>query len=117
MYQQIVLIGNVGNKDPETRKTPSGIPVANFSMATNRTYTDARGEKHTKTVWFRITAWHKLAEIVEQHVKAGTREVVGRRGASGTRTDDDDVRVEVSGAAAHRSSRLGERCPDPLSPP
>jgi len=63
MYQQIILIGNVGN-DPEMRYTASGTPVSAFRMAVSKHWTSADGQKQEKTVWFRITAWQKLAEFV-----------------------------------------------------
>ena len=68
-YQQIILIGNVGG-DAELRYLPSGVPVASFNMAVNEEWTKD-GEKQSKTVWFRVTTWNKLAEIVAQYVKKG----------------------------------------------
>ena len=44
MYAQLTLVGNVG-QDPEMRYTPSGVPVCHFSVAVNRTWTNAAGEK------------------------------------------------------------------------
>ena len=62
-----ILIGNVG-KEPEIRKTQSGISVANFSLATSK---KVKGEE--KTEWHRIVAWDKLAEIVEKYVHKGDK--------------------------------------------
>lgn len=62
-----ILIGNVG-KEPEIRKTQSGISVANFSLATSK---KIKGED--KTEWHRIVAWDKLAEIVEKYVHKGDK--------------------------------------------
>ena len=62
-----ILIGNVG-KEPELRKTQSGISVANFSLATSK---KVKGED--KTEWHRIVAWDKLAEIIEKYVKKGDK--------------------------------------------
>ena len=70
MYQQIVLIGNLGN-DPELRYTPSGVPVASFDLAVKKSWTDAEGGKQEKTTWFRVTAWRKLAEIAAQYLAKG----------------------------------------------
>ena len=70
MYQQITLIGNLGN-DPEMRYTPSGVPVTSFSIAVNRRWTNANGEQQEKTTWFRVTCWRKLAETAAQWVKKG----------------------------------------------
>ena len=62
-----ILIGNVG-KEPEIRKTQSGISVANFSLATSK---KIKGED--KTEWHRIVAWDKLAEIIENYVHKGDK--------------------------------------------
>lgn len=62
-----ILIGNVG-KQPEIRKTQSGISVANFSLATSK---KIKGED--KTEWHRIVAWDKLAEIIEKYVRKGDK--------------------------------------------
>jgi len=43
--------------DPEMRYAPSGQPVANFSVATNRKFKNAGGEDVKETVWFKVSAW------------------------------------------------------------
>lgn len=65
-----ILIGNVG-KQPEIRKTQSGISVANFSLATSK---KIKGED--KTEWHRIVAWDKLAEIIEKYVHKGDKVMI-----------------------------------------
>ncbi len=75
MYQQITLIGNLGN-DPEMRYTPSGVPVASFSLAVNKTWTGQDGQKQDKTTWFRVTTWRKSAEIVSQYLTKGSKVMV-----------------------------------------
>ncbi len=70
MYQQVVIVGNLGS-DPEMRFTPSGIPVTSFSVAVNRRWTDSNGEQREKTTWFRVTAWRKLAELCNQYLSKG----------------------------------------------
>ena len=70
MYQKIIIIGNLG-RDPEMRYTSDGTPVTSFSLATNRTWTDASGEQQKRTVWFRVTAWRRLAETCNQYLSKG----------------------------------------------
>lgn len=67
---KVILIGNVG-KDPEVRYMPSGDPVAQFSMATTKSYKDQSGEKKEFTEWHNIVAHHGLATIIEQLVTKG----------------------------------------------
>lgn len=75
MYTQITLVGNLGG-DPEMRFLPSGQAVCNFSLATNRNWTDQNGEKQTVTTWWRIAAWGKLAENCTQYLHKGSKVLV-----------------------------------------
>ncbi len=78
MYHRIIIVGNLG-RDPEMRYLPSGTPVTNFSVAANRTYTNANGEQIKETIWFRVSAWGKLAETCHQYLKRGMRVLVEGR--------------------------------------
>ena len=53
---KVQLIGRLG-RDPDMRYTASGQPVANFSMATDETYTNREGQKVERTEWHRIVVW------------------------------------------------------------
>ena len=86
MLNKITVIGNVG-RDPEMRYTPSGSPVTSFSLATNRNYTTADGERHEETEWFRVVAWNRLAEQCNQYVTRGMRVYAEGRLKSDTWTD------------------------------
>jgi single-strand DNA-binding protein len=70
MYQKVTLIGNLGG-DPEMRYTPDGTPVTSFRVATNRVWTDSSGQRQERTVWFRVTAWRRLAETCNQYLTKG----------------------------------------------
>ncbi len=78
MYQRVILVGHLG-RDPEMRYTPQGTPVTNFSVATNRVYTNANGEQVKETIWFRVSAWGKLAEVCAQYLSKGRRVLVEGR--------------------------------------
>lgn len=78
MYQKLIIVGNLGN-DPEMRYTPSGTPVTNFSVATNRTWTDQQGETQQETAWFRVSCWNRLAETTNQYLSKGRRVLVEGR--------------------------------------
>jgi single-strand DNA-binding protein len=77
-YHTIVIAGNLG-RDPEMRYTPSGQAVTNFSIAVNESYTNNNGERVKRTIWFRITAWGKQAEICNQYLKKGRMVLVEGR--------------------------------------
>lgn len=78
MYHTIIIVGNVG-KDPEMRFTPSGQAVTSFSVATNRQYTASSGEQVKETIWFRISAWGKQAEICNQYLRKGSKVLIEGR--------------------------------------
>ena len=114
MYHTIIVVGNVG-RDAEMRYTPSGAAVASFSVATNREYTSSSGEKVKETVWFRISAWGKQAEVCNQYVKKGMMVLVeGRLNADpntgGPRLWGDPVRAsfEVTAGTVRFLSSRGE---------
>ncbi len=69
---KVILIGNLG-KDPEVKYTPSGVPVAKFSIATNERFKDKAGEWQDRTEWHNIVAWQRLAEIIGEYVKKGSK--------------------------------------------
>ena len=86
-----MLIGNVV-RDPEVRTTPTGQNVASFSIATNFVWTDANGQKQEKAEFHNIVAWRRLAEIVGQYVKKGSKIYV--EGRLQTRSWDDQNAVK-----------------------
>lgn len=69
---KVLLIGNVG-VDPLMKKTPGGIPVISFRMATSQTWKDRTGNLREQTDWHTIIAWRGLAEIVEKIIHKGAR--------------------------------------------
>ena len=70
---KVTLIGTLG-RDPEVRFMPNGNAVANLSLATDESYNDKQtGQKVEQTEWHRITVYGKLAEIVQQYLKKGSK--------------------------------------------
>jgi single-strand DNA-binding protein len=69
---KVILLGNVG-KDPEMRATGSGMVIANFSIATSERFKDASGAWADRTEWHNLVAFGKLAEIVRDYVKKGSK--------------------------------------------
>jgi single-strand DNA-binding protein len=108
---KVILIGNLG-RDPETRYTQSGTPVAHFTMATSDRWTDPSGEKKERTEWHRIVVWGKQAEIVSQYLRKGrqvyiegslqTREWTDREGAKRQTTEVRAQRVQLLGRPEER---------------
>ena len=70
---KVILVGNAGN-DPEFRVMPNGNGVANVSLATSETWKDKNtGDQQEKTEWHRVIFFNRLAEIVEQYIKKGSK--------------------------------------------
>lgn len=67
-----VILGNVGD-DPSIRYMPNGKAVANFTVATSESWKDQQGQKQERTEWHRCTAYDKLAEIIGEYVKKGSK--------------------------------------------
>lgn len=67
---RISIIGNLG-RDPDVRTTPNNTAVASFSVAVNERRRDADGNPQEKTLWFRVTAFGRLAEIAGQYLTKG----------------------------------------------
>lgn len=72
MYiNKAILYGNL-TKDPEIKALPSGIKVASFGLATNRTYKDKNGVKQEKVDFHNIVVFGKQAELMQQYMKKGS---------------------------------------------
>ena len=111
------IIGNM-TRDPELKSLPTGKSVATFSVATNRVWTDAQGQKQKSAEFHNIVMWGKLAEIANQYLKKGrkvyiegrmqTRDWTGQDGVKRYRTEIvadnmimlDGNRGDVSSASA-----------------
>lgn len=97
-YQKIIITGNLG-RDPEMRYTPSGQAVTSFSVAVNESYTNANGERIKKTIWFRVTAWGKQAEICNQYLKKGQQVLVDGRMSADPNTGGPKVWTKQDGSS------------------
>lgn len=86
MVNKVILIGNLG-RDPEVRSTPSGQPVASFTLATSRRWRDKNGQKQEQTEWHQIVVWGKQAEIAGQYLTKGKQ--IYLEGRLQTRSWDD----------------------------
>ena len=70
---KVILIGNLGN-DPEVRYGANGNAVTNISVATSESWKDKEtGAKKEQTEWHRVTFFNRLAEIVGEYLKKGSK--------------------------------------------
>ena len=76
---KVILIGNLG-QDPEVRYMPNGNAVANVSLATSESWKDKNtGETQERTEWHRVVFFRRLAEIVGEYLKKGSKVYVEGR--------------------------------------
>ena len=96
MFQKVVIVGNLGT-DPEMRYTPSGSAVTNFSVATNRKWSDSQGNQQEETVWFRVSVWGKMAETCNQYLSKGRQVMVEGRMRSDPETGGPRIWTDQNG--------------------
>ncbi|MGE7604310.1 single-stranded DNA-binding protein [Peribacillus sp. NPDC097675] len=113
MMNRVVLVGRL-TKDPELRYTPNGVPVATFTLAVNRTFTNAQGEREADFI--NCVVWRKPAENVANFLKKGSLAGVDGRVQTRNYEGQDGKRVYVTEILAEsvqflepRSSSAGER--------
>ena len=71
LKNSVQLIGRLGN-DPQIRSFESGKQMATFSLATNESYYNNKGEKLNDTQWHNIVVWGKKAQVVDDYLKKGS---------------------------------------------
>jgi single-strand DNA-binding protein len=101
-----MVIGHLG-QDPEIRYTPTGLPVVNFSVATDEPYLDKESNREERVEWHRIVVVAKLALTCHEYLKKGRQVYVEGRlrtrewesnGATGRRTEIVGSRVQFLGS-------------------
>ena len=114
---KVILIGNLG-ADPEVRYTPNGNAVANISLATSESWRDKQsGEVQERTEWHRVVFFNRLAEIVGEFLRKGSKCYI--EGALRTRKWQDKSGVErytteiVAAEMSMLDSRGGSGAPMP----
>lgn len=126
---KVFLIGNL-TRDPELRYIPSGTAVATFTVASNRSYTSAAGEKKEEACFVRVVSWARQAELAAEYLTKGSPIFVeGRLQSRSWETPDGQKRstIEVVAqniqflgrgkGAVSRSGETGAQAPVPEEPP
>lgn len=103
-------MGNL-TRDPELRYTANGTPVATFTVATNRSYTDSASNKVETAEFTSVVAWAKLAEICAKILKKGSKVFIEGRLQTSKWTDkntgQEARRTEVVAVDMHLVSNPG----------
>lgn len=117
---KVILVGNLGS-DPEVRSTPSGQRVANFRLATSRSWTGQDGQRQEKTEWHSIVVWGKQADIAERYLQKGkqiylegrleTRSWQDKEGQTRYKTEVICENFQMLGRAGDRNGEPGNDYP------
>jgi len=123
-FNKVIVLGNL-TRDPESRMLPSGQPVANFSVATNRIYSDKSGAKQQQTEFHNIVAFGKLADICTRYLNKGkivlvegrlqTRSWQGNDGVKKYRTEIIMENMQLGPKTGSSSESVGPASPQPMA--
>ena len=120
---KVFLIGNM-TRDPEMRSLPSGQPVSNFGLATNRMWKGKDGKQQKQTEFHNIVMFGRLAEIANQYLKKGSMIMVEGRiqnrswdGKDGQKKYRTEIVAEGMQMGPRGSERAGDNAPTPPPPP
>jgi len=105
---KVMIIGRL-ERSPEMRYTPSGRPVTSFSVATNRSWVNAEGERREDTEWFNVVAWGNLAEICKQYLTKDQQVYVEGRLQTRGWEDQSGKKHYRTELVANEMIMLGER--------
>lgn len=94
------LIGHLG-RPPEMRYTPSGKPVASFSLVTTFTWSSSDGKRSEDTDWFNVVVWGELAEECRRSLDKGQLVYVEGRVKNRCWEDENDVACSRAEIVAH----------------
>jgi len=108
LKNKVQLIGNLGNT-PEVKNTEKGKKLARFSIATNETYYNAKGEKVTETQWHNLIAWGKVAELVEKYLTKGSEVAIEGKLMNNNYTDKDGNKRYSTEVQVHELLLLGSK--------
>jgi single-strand DNA-binding protein len=102
------LIGNLGQA-PEVKNLANDKKLARFSIATNESYNNEKGEKVTETYWHTIVAWGKTAGIVEKYLQKGKEVAVEGKLTTRNYTDKDGNKKYITEVVANEILLLGTK--------
>jgi single-strand DNA-binding protein len=108
LKNKVQLIGNLGNA-PEVKTTESGKKLARFSVATNESYRNAKGEKVTETTWHNLVAWGKVADIAEKYLNKGSEVAIEGKLINRSYTDKDGNKKYITEVQVNELLMLGSK--------
>ena len=120
-FNKITIVGYLG-RDPELRYKSQGTAVCNFSVATTEKRKNARGEQEEHTIWFKVAAWGRQAELAAEYLAKGRQVYVegrlrleqytDRDGNPRTSAEVNASDIQFLGQRADTSERNAEKTED-----
>ncbi len=107
LRNKVQLIGNLG-QDPEIINLESGKKLARFTLATNESYKNTKGEKITDTQWHQIVAWGKTSDIIEKYVVKGKEVAIDGKLTTRTWEDKDGMKRYTTEVVCNELLMLGK---------
>lgn len=108
LKNKVQLLGNIG-MNPEVRALDGGKKFARFSLATNESYRNQKGEKIEETQWHNLVAWGKVAEIIEKYTQKGTEILVEGKLTSRSYEDKSGQKRYVTEVIVSEVQLLGKK--------
>jgi single-strand DNA-binding protein len=108
LQNKVQLIGRLGAL-PDIRTAQNGKKYARFSLATNESYRNAKGERVTETQWHNLVVWGKLAEIAEKYLQKASEVVVQGKLVTKVYTDKEGVRKQFTEVQVSELLMVGEK--------
>lgn len=108
LKNKVQLIGNLGNA-PEVKTLESGKKMARFSIATNESYRNAKGEKITETQWHNLIAWGKVAELAEKYLTKGKEVMIEGKLVNKNYTDKTGIKKYITEVQVNELLLLGDK--------
>lgn len=108
LKNKVQLIGNLGS-NPEIKTLDGGKKFARFSIATDESYRNAKGEKVKETQWHNLVAWGKVAEIIEKYLAKGSEVAIEGKLTNRSYNDKDGNKKYITEIQVNELLMLGEK--------
>lgn len=108
LRNRVQLIGHLG-MDPEVKILDSGSKLVKFSLATNDSYVNSKGEKVEDTQWHNIIAWNKTADLIESYLEKGKEVALEGKLVTRSWEDENGVKKYMTEVVCSEILFLGQR--------
>ncbi|MFI5161637.1 MAG: single-stranded DNA-binding protein [Sphingobacteriales bacterium] len=108
LRNSVRLVGNLG-MDPEVKSFDNNRKLAKFSLATNETYKNDKGERVTDTQWHSLVIWGAQAAIAEDILKKGDEVAIEGKLSSRSYTDKDGNKRYMTEVVVNEFVKLGQK--------